>query len=63
MYLEHNFLHLFVRALELTYEDHHHLSSVVVGRLVVHQRNKITNRLEERSQTLATMVPGGGGLW
>ncbi len=60
-YLEHNLLHLLVGALELTYEDDHHFSCVVVGRLVVHQRDEVTNRLEERSQTLATMVPEGGG--
>ena len=36
-HLEHDFLHLLVRGLELADEDDHHLTSVVVGVHTVHQ--------------------------
>ena len=52
--LEHNLLHLLIRALELSDEDQHHLSGVVVGREVVHQRDQVANGFEEGGQALHT---------
>lgn len=53
-YLEYNFLHLFIRGLELSDKDQHHLSGVVVCILSIHQWNQVPNCFEESSQTLET---------
>lgn len=53
-YLQNNLLHLFIRGLELSDEDEHHLSGVVVSILGIHQRDEVTNSFEESSQTLET---------
>lgn len=53
-YLQNNLLHLFIRGLELSDEDEHHLSGVVVGILGIHQRDEVTNSFKESSQTLET---------
>ena len=44
--LENDLLHLFIRRQELSDENQHHLSCVVVSVVSVHQRNQVTNRLE-----------------
>lgn len=53
-YLEYNLFHLLIRGLELSDEDQHHLSGVVVSILGIHQWNKVPNSFEESSQTLVT---------
>ena len=50
--LQHNFLHFLIRRLELSNEDQHDFTSVVVGVLGVHERDEVTNGLQEGSQTL-----------
>lgn len=51
-YLQYNFLHLFVRRLELSLQDEHHFPGVVVSVLGVHERDQVTDGLQEGSQTL-----------
>lgn len=51
-HLEHNLFHLLIRGLELSDEDQHHLSGVVVRVLGIHQWDQVTNSFEESSQTL-----------
>ena len=46
-HLQHNFLHLLVRGLELSDEDQHDLTSVVVGILSVHKGDKVTDSLKQ----------------
>ena len=53
-HFEHNLLHLLIGALELSNEDQHDLSGVVVGGQVVHQWYEVTDGLEEGGQTLHT---------
>ena len=53
-YLEYNLFHLLIRGLELSDEDQHHLSGVIVSILSIHQRNQVPNSFEESSQTLVT---------
>lgn len=53
-YLEHNLFHFFIRGLELSDEDQHNFSGVVVGVLSVHQGDQVANGLQEGSQTLVT---------
>lgn len=55
-YLEHNLFHLLIRGLELSDENQHHFSGVVVCILSIHQWDQITNSFEESSQTLVTKV-------
>lgn len=51
-YLEYNLFHLLIRGLELSDEDQHHLSGVVVCVLSIHQWDQVANSFEESSQTL-----------
>lgn len=53
-HLEYNLLHLFIRGLELSDKDQHHLPGVVVCILSIHQWNQVPNCFEESSQTLET---------
>lgn len=55
-YLQYDFLHLFVGRLELSLQDEHHFPGVVVGILSVHERDQITNGLQEGSQTLRNTI-------
>ncbi|RUP50240.1 LOW QUALITY PROTEIN: hypothetical protein BC936DRAFT_139884 [Jimgerdemannia flammicorona] len=55
-HLEHNLLHLLIGRLELTDQDDHHLLGVIVGVLVVHQRNDIPDGLEERREPLPAVL-------
>mmetsp|Transcript_36498 Transcript_36498/g.67964 ORF Transcript_36498/g.67964 Transcript_36498/m.67964 type:complete len:323 (-) Transcript_36498:1165-2133(-) len=54
-HLEHDLLHLLVRSGELSDQDDHHLSGVVVGVLGVHQRDDVTDGLQEGSEAFAAM--------
>ena len=56
-HLQHDLLHLLIRGLELTDENQHHFSCVVVGIFSVHQRDEVTNGLQEGCQTFATVGP------
>lgn len=51
-YLQYDFFHLFIGGLELSLKDEHYFPSVVVGVLGVHERDQITDGLQEGSQTL-----------
>ena len=51
-YLKYNFLHFFIRGLKLSNENQHDFPCVVVGILSIHQWDKVTNSLQEGSQTL-----------
>ena len=57
-HFQHNFLHLFIWRLELSHEDQHHFSRVVVGILCVHEGNEVTNGLQEGGQTLQPIQYG-----
>ena len=52
-HLEYNFLHFLVRRLKLSLQDEHHFPGVVISVLSVHERDQVTNGLQEGSQTLA----------
>ena len=56
-YLEHDFLHFLVGRLELSYEDQHDFSCVVVSVLGVHERYEISDGLEEGGQTFTPVLP------
>lgn len=55
-HLEDNLLHLLVRRLELSDEDKHHLSGVIVGIFSIHKRNQISNSFQEGSKTLRRQI-------
>lgn len=54
-HLQYNLLHLFVWRLELSDEDQHHFSSIIVRVLSIHQRNEITDGFEEGRETFTAM--------
>lgn len=51
-HLEDNLLHLLIRRLELSDEDKHHFSGVIVGIFSIHQRNQVSNSFQKGSKTL-----------
>jgi hypothetical protein len=51
-HLQDNLLHFLIRRLELSNEDQHDFSGVIVGVLSVHQGDEVTNGLQEGSKTL-----------
>ena len=50
--LQYNFLHFLIRRLELTDQDQHHLTCVVVGILSIHQWDQIANSLPTMPTTV-----------
>lgn len=54
-YLQDDFLHFFVRRLKLSYENKHDFTSIVIRVFGVHERNQITDSLQECSETLASV--------
>lgn len=51
-YFQDNFLHFLVGGLELSDQDQHHFPGVVVCVFCVHQRDQVTDSLQESGQTL-----------
>mmetsp|Transcript_45842 Transcript_45842/g.81937 ORF Transcript_45842/g.81937 Transcript_45842/m.81937 type:complete len:859 (-) Transcript_45842:1570-4146(-) len=62
-HLEHNLLHLLVRTLELTDQDVHHLTGVVVGVLGVHEGDDVPDGLEEGCEPLPTVLVDTSPQW
>jgi len=54
-HFQHNLLHFFIGRLELSNEDQHYFSSIVVGIFSVHQRDEVADGFQESSKTLTTM--------